>query len=51
MSDLNKNTLSEIINLIKLKKTSSFEITNHYIKNIEKSNKLNSFITTVLEEE
>tara|TARA_Y100001970_G_scaffold164879_1_gene201458 strand:- start:1944 stop:3401 length:1458 start_codon:yes stop_codon:yes gene_type:complete len=50
MSDLNKNTLSEIINLIKLKKTSSFEITNHYIKNIEKSNKLNSFITTCFEE-
>ena len=36
MSDLNKSSLSEIINLIKLKKISSLEITNHFIKNIEK---------------
>ena len=50
MSDLNKSSLSEIINLIKLKKISSLEITNHFIKNIEKSKKLNSFITTCFEE-
>ena len=45
MSDFNKNSLSEIVKLIKSKKTSSSEITNHYIKNIEKSGKLNCFIT------
>ena len=50
MSDLNKNTLSEIVNLIKTKKVSSLEITNHFIKNIEKSKKLNSFITTCFEQ-
>ncbi len=49
MSDLNKSTLSEIINLIKLKKISSLEITNHFIKNIEKSKNLNCFITTCFE--
>ncbi len=50
MSDFNKNSLSEIVNLIKTKKVSSLEITNHFIKNIEKSKKLNSFITTCFEE-
>ena len=49
MSDLNKSSLSEIINLIKLKKISSLEITNHFIKNIEKSKNLNCFITTCFE--
>ena len=50
MSDFNKNSLSEIVNLIKTKKASSLEITNHFINNIEKSKKLNSFITTCFEE-
>ena len=50
MSDFNKNSLSEIVNLIKTKKASSLEITNHFIKNIEKGKKLNSFITTCFEE-
>ena len=50
MSDFNKNSLSEIVNLIKKKKVSSLEITNHFIKNIEKGKKLNSFITTCFEE-
>ena len=50
MSDLNKKSLSEIVNLIKTKKISSLEITNHFIKNIEKGKKLNSFITTCFEE-
>ena len=50
MSDFNKNSLSEIVNLIKTKKVSSLEITNHFIKNIEKSKKLNNFITTCFEE-
>ncbi len=49
MSDLNKNTLSEIVTLIKTKKISSLEITNHFIKNIERGKKLNSFITTCFE--
>ena len=49
MSDLNKNSLSEIVNLIKTKKVSSLEVTNHFIKNIEKGKKLNSFITTCFE--
>ena len=50
MSDFNKSSLSEITNLIRSKKISSLEITNHYIKNIEKSKKLNCFITTCFEE-
>ena len=50
MSDFNKSSLSKIVNLIKSKKTSSLEVTNHFIKNIEKSKKLNSFITTCFEE-
>ena len=49
MSDLNKSSLSEIINLIKLKKISSLEIKNHFIKNIAKSKNLNCFITTCFE--
>ena len=49
MSDLNKHSLSEIVNLIKTKKVSSLEVTNHFIKNIEKGKKLNSFITTCFE--
>ena len=40
MSDLNKSSLSEIINLIKSKKISSLEVTNHFINNIKKSKKL-----------
>ena len=49
MSDINQYSLLEIVNLIKTKKVSSLEITNHFIKNIEKGKKLNSFITTCLE--
>ena len=36
MSDFNQNSLSEIVKLIKTKKVSSLEVTNHFIKNIEK---------------
>ena len=50
MSDLNQNTLSEIVKLIKTKKVSSLEVTNHFIRNIEKGKKLNSFITTCLDD-
>ena len=50
MSDLNQNSLSEIVKLIKTKKISSLEVTNHFIKNIKKGKKLNSFITTCFDE-
>ncbi len=50
MFDLNKSSLTNIVNLIKKKKISSLEVTNHFIKNIENSRKLNSFITTCFEE-
>ena len=50
MSDFNQNSLSEIVKLIKTKQLSSLEITNHFIKNIEKGKKLNSFITTCFDE-
>ena len=50
MVDLNNTSLTEIVKLIKLKKISSLELTNHYIKNIEKGKKLNCFITTCFDE-
>jgi aspartyl-tRNA(Asn)/glutamyl-tRNA(Gln) amidotransferase subunit A len=50
MSDFNQKSLSEIVKLIKSKKASSLEVTNHFIKNIEKGKKLNSFITTCVDE-
>ena len=49
MSNLNNISLTEIVNLIKSKKVSSSEVTSHFIKNIENSKKLNSFITTCFE--
>ena len=49
MSDLNKNTLTQIVNLIRSKKISSLDVTKFFIKNIEKAKKLNSFITTCFE--
>ena len=45
MSELTKKSLSEIINLIKKKEIKSEEVTESFIKNIEKDKKLNSFIT------
>ena len=50
MVDLNNISLTEIVKLVKLKKISSLELTNHYIKNIEKGKKLNCFITTCFDE-
>ena len=50
MVDLNNISLTEIVKLVKLKKVSSLELTNHYIKNIKKGKKLNSFITTCFDE-
>ena len=46
MTDFNRYSLTEITNLIRSKKTSSLEVTNHYIKNIKKGKNLNNFITT-----
>jgi len=50
MVDLNNISLTEIVKLVKLKKVSSLELSNHYIKNIEKGKKLNCFITTCFDE-
>tara|TARA_Y100001970_G_scaffold178796_1_gene217647 strand:- start:10383 stop:11843 length:1461 start_codon:yes stop_codon:yes gene_type:complete len=45
MSELSKKSLTEIVKLIKKKEIKSEEITQSFIKNIEKDKKLNSFIT------
>ena len=50
MSDLNNISLKEIVNLIKSKKISSLEVTKHFVNNIKKGKKLNSFITTCFDE-
>ena len=50
MVDLNNISLTEIVKLVKLKIVSALELTNHYIKNIEKGKKLNCFITTCFDE-
>ena len=50
MSDLNQYSLTEIVSLIKTKKISSSEVTDHFIKNVKKGKKLNSFITTCFDE-
>ncbi len=50
MNDLNDISLSEIIKLIKSKKISSLELANHFINNIKKAKKLNSFITTCFDQ-
>ena len=50
MNDLNDISLSEIIKLVKSKKISSLELANHFINNIKKGKKLNSFITTCFDQ-
>ena len=50
MNNLNSISLTEIVKLIKSKKISSSEVTKHFINNIEKSKKHNTFITTCFEE-
>ena len=45
MSDITKNTLTDLVGLIKKKEVKSEEITNAYINNINKGKKLNSYIT------
>ena len=42
MSELTKKSLTEIANLIKKKEIKSEELTQSFIKNIEKDKKLNS---------
>ena len=50
MNDLNNISLSEIIKLVKSKKISSLELAYHFINNIKKGKKLNSFITTCFDQ-
>ncbi len=50
MSDITNQSLNEIIKNIKLKKISSLELTQAYIKNIENAKKLNAFVTTTFDQ-
>jgi aspartyl-tRNA(Asn)/glutamyl-tRNA(Gln) amidotransferase subunit A len=50
MSDISKKSLTEIVRLIKKKEIKSEELTQSFIKNINKDKKLNSFITNCSEE-
>jgi len=45
MSDISKKSLTELVSLIKKKEIKSEELTQSFIKNIDNSKKLNSFIT------
>ena len=49
MSEIIKKDLSEIIDLIKKKEIKSEELANLYIDKVNKSKKLNSYITTCFE--
>ncbi len=50
MSDISKKSLTEIVRLVKKKEIKSEEVTQSFVKNIKKDKKLNSFITTCLDE-
>ncbi len=50
MTDITKKSLTEIVNLIKKKEIKSEELTQSFIKNINKDKKLNSFITKCLDQ-
>ncbi len=50
MTDITKKSLAEIVNLIKKKEIKSEELTQSFIKNINKDKKLNSFITKCLDQ-
>ena len=50
MTDITKKSLAQIVKAIKEKEISSTDVTSAFIKNIEKSKKLNAFITTCHEE-
>ena len=45
MSDITKQTLSELVNNIKEKKLSSSEVTKAFVDRSEKSKELNTYIT------
>ena len=45
MSNITELTLTKIVNGIKKKEFSSEEVTNSFIKNSQKSKKLNTYIT------
>ena len=49
MSEIIKKNLSEIIDLVKKKEIKSEELVNLYIDKVNKSKKLNSYITTCFE--
>ena len=50
MSDITNQSLKEIIENVKLKKISSLDLTQAYIKNIEGAKKLNTFVTTTFDQ-
>ena len=50
MSDLTNLSLKEIIDKIKTKQISSFELTQAFIKNIEGAKKLNAFVTVTFDQ-
>jgi aspartyl-tRNA(Asn)/glutamyl-tRNA(Gln) amidotransferase subunit A len=50
MSNISKKSLTEIVNLIKKKEIKSEEVTESFVKNINKDKKLNSFITNCSKE-
>mgnify|MGYP003341720116 FL=1 len=50
MSDITTQNLKDIVDQVKSKKISSVELTQSYIKNIEKGKKLNAFVTTTFEQ-
>ena len=47
---ISKKSLTEIVRLIKKKEFKSEEVTQSFIKNINKDKKLNSFITECFDE-
>ena len=50
MTDITNQSLKEIIKHIKLKKISSLDLTQAYIKNIEGAKKLNTFVTKTFDQ-
>jgi len=49
MNDLTNQSLKEIVENVRLKKISSLDLTQAYIKNIEGAKKLNTFVTTTFD--
>ena len=48
MSDITKQSLSELVENIKSKKLSSSEVTKAFVERSEKSKELNAYITCLL---